>query len=212
MDEQGGPSAVVNRHEFAGELFDHHAEEVHRYVLGWTLDRSSALDLTTKVLRTAVDRRDQILQGADAAGLEMRVFALAKAAVSRWQAAPKRGEPVPVVPEESMAPFEALGQLDDNQREVLIFRELVGFGPDRVGRVLGCDQSVVDELHHQASEALWRKLDGAPEDASVSTWDRLTVGVALRRAAAQWQTPADGTALAVLREQLLGEAPVGVPA
>ncbi len=203
---------MVNRHEFAGELFDHHAEEVRRYVLGWTLDRSSALDLTTKVLRTAVDRRDQILEGADAAGLEMRVFALARAAVTRWQTAPKRGETVAVVPEESTALFGALGQLDDNQREVLIFRELVGLDPDRVGRVLGCDQSVVDDLHHQASEALWRKLDGAPEDASVSTWDRLTVGAALRRAAAQWLTPADGTALAVLREQLLGEAPVGVPA
>jgi DNA-directed RNA polymerase specialized sigma24 family protein len=203
---------VVNRQEFAGELFDHHAEEVRRYVLGWTLDRSSALDLTTKVLRTAVDRRDQILAGADAADLEMRVFALARAAVTRWRSAPKRGETAPVVPEESMGLFEALGQLDDNQREVLISRELVGLGPDRVGRVLGCDQSVVDDLHRQASETLWRKLDGAPEDASVSTWDRLTVGAALRRAATQWLTPADRTALAVLREQLLGEAPVGVPA
>jgi DNA-directed RNA polymerase specialized sigma24 family protein len=212
MDEQGGPSAVGDRQAFAGELFDHHAEEVYRCVLGWTLDRSSALDLTTRVLRTAVDRREQILEGTDAAGLEMRVFALARAAVTRWQTAAKRREAAPVVPEESMALFDALGELDDNQREALILCELVGFDTEHVGRLLGCDQSVVEELRRQASETLWRKLDGAPEVAAVSTWDRLTVGVALRRAAAQWLTPADGTALAYLREQLLGEAPVGVPA
>jgi DNA-directed RNA polymerase specialized sigma24 family protein len=212
MDEQGGPSAVGDRQEFAGELFDYHAEEVYRYVLGWTLDRSSALDLTAKVLRTAVDRRDQILDGADAAGLEMRVVALARAAVTRWQAASAGRETVPAVPEESMALFEALGELDDSQREVLILCELVGLDPERVGRLLGCDRSVVEELRHHASETLWRKLDGAPEAAAVSTWDRLTVGAALRRSGAEWLTPADGTALAYLREQLLGEAPVGVPA
>jgi DNA-directed RNA polymerase specialized sigma24 family protein len=203
---------VGDRQAFAGELFDHHAEAVYRYVLGWTLDRSSALDLTTKVLRTAVDRREQILEGPGAAGLQMRVVALARAAVTRWQAGAKRREAVPVVPEESMALFEALGELDDNHREVLILCELVGFDTERAGRLLGCDQSVVEELRHQASETLWRKLHGAPEAEAVSTWDRLTVGAALRRAGAQWLTPADGTALAYLREQLLGEAPVGVPA
>jgi DNA-directed RNA polymerase specialized sigma24 family protein len=212
MDEQGGPSAVGDRQAFAGELFDHHAEAVYRYLLGWTLDRSSALDLTTKVLRTAVDRREQILEGPDAAGFEMRVVALARAAVTRWQAGAKRREAVPVVPEESMALFEALGELDDNHREVLILCELVGFDTERAGRLLGCDQSVVEELRHQASETLWRKLHGAPEAEAVSTWDRLTVGAALRRAGAQWLVSADGTALAYLREQLLGEAPVGVPA
>ncbi len=128
--------------QFAHELFDRHAEEVYHYVLAWTGDQASAVDLTTMVLRTAVARMDQLAEGADAAELEMRLIALVRAAVTRWRARrPGEQRAATAVPEESMPLFEALGELDDNRREVLTLVELLGQEPERAGRLLGCDPS-----------------------------------------------------------------------
>src|SRR6266704_1461968 len=86
MNSRGGQIATGDRLQFAHELFDRHAEEVYHYVLAWTGDQASAVDLTTMVLRTAVARMDQLAEGADAAELEMRLIALVRAAVTRWRA------------------------------------------------------------------------------------------------------------------------------
>jgi hypothetical protein len=70
---------------------------------------------------------------------------------------------------------------------------------------------VVQELRREAAESLWRALNDVPAEQAVSTWDRLTVGAALRHAARQWLSSAGDSVLAYLGEQVLGEAPVGVP-
>src|SRR6266487_4019402 len=85
MNSQGGPIATRDRLQFAHELFDRHAEAVYHYVLAWTGEQASAVDLTAMVLRTAVARMDQLADGADPAELEMRVIALTRAAVTRWR-------------------------------------------------------------------------------------------------------------------------------
>ena len=198
--------------QFAHELFDRHAEEVYHYVLAWTGDQASAVDLTTMVLRTAVARMDQLAEGADAAELEMRLIALVRAAVTRWRARrPGEQRAATAVPEESMPLFEALGELDDNRREVLTLVELLGQEPERAGRLLGCDAKSVEAQRDESLESLWRAMNQAPPDHSVSTWDRLTVDTALRRAAAEWTSQAEAV-LGYVGEQLFGEAPVGVPA
>src|SRR6266536_1802457 len=81
--------ATRDRLEFAHELFDRYAQEVYHYVLAWTGEQASAVDLTTRVLRIAVARMDQLAGGAgaaDAAELEMRLIALVRAAVIKWRA------------------------------------------------------------------------------------------------------------------------------
>jgi DNA-directed RNA polymerase specialized sigma24 family protein len=213
-EPQGGsPIATGERLEFAHELFDRHADEMYHYVLAWTGEQATAVDLTTTVLRTAVGRMDQLVEGADADELEMRLMALLRAAVIKRQAR-QSGKPqaATAVPEEFMALFEGLGRLDDTEREVLVLCDLLGQEPDRVARLLGCDREVLDELRGAGAESLWRAMNDAPEDQTVSTWQRLTVGAALRQAAAGWLHPADGSVLAYVSEQLFGEAPVGVPA
>jgi DNA-directed RNA polymerase specialized sigma24 family protein len=213
MNEQGGRIVGGDRLQFARDLFGRHAGGIYQYVLAWTGQQASAVDLTTMVLRTAVARMDQLREDADAAELEMRLVALARAAVTRWRArVPADSRVATEVPEQSMPLFEGLGELDDNQREILILCELLGQEPEHAGRLLGCDRPVLEELRVQASESLWRALNGAPAEQPVSTWERLTVCTALRRAAAGWLPPADEAVLAYLEEQLFGEAPVGVPA
>jgi DNA-directed RNA polymerase specialized sigma24 family protein len=212
MNAQGGQIATSDRLQFAQELFDRHAEEVYHYVLAWTGDQASAVDLTATVLRTAVARMDRLSAGADAAELELRLIALVRAAVTRWRASRSGGPPVATaVPEESMALFDGLGALDDDQREVLTLCELLGQEPEHAARVLGCDTAALRERRDDALESLWRAVHGAPSAQAVATWDRLTVGTALRRAATVWLSPPESV-LAYLGEQLFGEAPVGVPA
>jgi DNA-directed RNA polymerase specialized sigma24 family protein len=197
--------------QFAHDLFDRHAEEIYHYVLAWTGDQTSAVDLTTTVLRTAVARMDPLADGTDDADLEMRLIALARAAVSKWRER-RPGQPASTaVPEDSTALFDVLGELDDDQREILTLSELLQQSPEHVGRLLGCDASAVDARRDEALESLWRAMNDAPPGQPVSTWDRLTVATGLRRAAAGWLGPA-GTVLAYLGEQLFGEVPVGVPA
>lgn len=213
MSDQGGRIAPGDRLQFAHELFDRNAEEIYHYVLAWTGEQASAVDLTTTVLRTAVARMDQLVEDADTSELEMRLVALVRAAVTRWRARGSAEHRVPTaVPEESMPLFDGLGELDDDQREVLILCQLLGQEPERAGRLLGSDRSAVEELLRDASESLWRVLNDASADQAVSTWERLTVGTALRQSAARWLFSADEPVLAYLSERLFGEAPVGVPA
>jgi hypothetical protein len=212
MNKQGEPVASGDRLRFAQQLFDRHAEEIYHYVLAWTGEQASAVELTTMVLRTVAARMEEIVNGAGTADLEMRLVALARAAVTKWRAGgqAERGAAM-VVPGESLPLLEGLGEIDDHQREVLILCELLGYRPERAARLLACDQSVVEELRREAAESLWRVLNDVPAEQAVSTWDRLTVGAALRHAARQWLSPAGDSVLAYLGEQVLGEAPVGVP-
>src|SRR6266498_2897351 len=142
----------------------------------------------------------------------MWLIALVRAAVTKW-CARWLGEQcvVTAVLEESMPLFEALGELDDNRREVLTLVELLGQEPERAGRLLGCDAKSVEAQRDESLESLWRAMNQAPPDQSVSTWNRLTVDTALRRAAAEWIAPAEAV-LGYVSEQLFGEAPVGMPA
>jgi hypothetical protein len=156
---------------------------------------------------------EQLVEGPGGAESETRLLALVRAALTRWRAGvPADRRAATAVPEESMPLFDGLGELDDDQREVLILCELLGQEPERAARLLGCDRPTLGERRDEASTALWRALHGAPPDQPVSPWERLTVGTALRRAAAGWLSPADELVLGYLGEQLFGEAPVGVPA
>src|SRR6266542_3805189 len=198
MSNEGAPGAAGDRLEFAEELFDRYAEEIYRYVLAWTGGRASAVDLTTQVLRTAVARMDRIVAGGDPAELEVRLVALARAAVTRWQAGGKPEGRAATVASEVTAPlFDGLGRLDDSQREALILCELLTYPANR---------AVLEELRDTAAESLWREVHQAPAHQAVSSWERLTVGTALRQAAHEWLPPPGDNLLGHLRVQVAGEA------
>src|SRR5574341_1310121 len=103
MNQQGGRIAAGDRLQFAHQLFDRHAEEIYHYVLAWTGQQASAVDLTARVLRTAVARMEQLVEGPGGAELETRLFALVRAAVTRWRGGvPADRRAATAVPEESV--------------------------------------------------------------------------------------------------------------
>lgn len=53
---------------------------------------------------------------------------------------------------------EALGQLPEDQREVLILRHIVGFSPIEIAETLGRTESSIHGLHHRGRRALQANL------------------------------------------------------
>jgi DNA-directed RNA polymerase specialized sigma24 family protein len=196
-----------DRRAFAEEVFDHHAKEIYRYVLAWTGDSDSAVELTAQVLRTAVRRMERLTEPE--ADVEARLVALARAAVTRRREAEEAAsardagafaaaEPVPLL-------LDAVARLDDARREVLILRQLLGHSTEHAARLLAFDVPVVEELERDACATLWRRLNHAPQTQKVTSWDALTVGAALRQGAQSWLARPDEAVLAGLRQRLLGE-------
>lgn len=208
--DEGFPARVTapDRRAFAEEVFDRHAEEIYRYVLAWTGDSTVAYDLTAQVLRGALARMGQLAEPET--DLEARLLALAREAVARRSEAPERSaatgnagafaapEPVPFL-------LAAVAHLDDTRREVVILRQLLGRSAEDAARLLAFDLPVVDELERDACASVWRRVNRAPQTKSVTTWEGLTVGAALRQGAPTWLAPPDRAVMGRLREQLLGD-------
>jgi DNA-directed RNA polymerase specialized sigma24 family protein len=208
--DEGFPARVTapDQRAFAEEVFDRHAEEIYRYVLAWTGDSTVAYDLTAQVLRGAFARMGQLAEPET--DLEARLLALAREAVARRSEAPERSaatgnagafaapEPVPFL-------LGAVAQLDDSRREVVILRQLLGHSTEHTARLLAFDPPVVDELEREACASVWRRVNRAPQTKSVTTWEALTVGAALRQGAPTWLAPPDRAVMGRLREQLLGD-------
>lgn len=193
---------------FAEEVFDRHAGEVYQYVLAWTGDSAIAYDLTAKVLRGAVARMEHLADPET--DLEVRLIALARAAVAGRSEAPESdagtrkagafaaSEPVPFL-------LGAVAHLDDTRRDVVILRHLLGRSTEHTARLLAFDPSVVEELERDACASLWRRVNRAPQTKSVTTWEALSVGAALRQGASTWLAPPDSAVMGRLREQFLGD-------
>jgi DNA-directed RNA polymerase specialized sigma24 family protein len=208
--DEGFPARVtaLDRRAFAEEVFDRHAEEIYRYVLAWTGDSTVAYDLTAQVLRGAVVRVEQLAEPET--DLEARLIALAREAVARRSEAPESSaatrnagafaasEPVPLL-------LAAVANLDDTRREVVILRQLLGRSAEDAARLLAFDPPVVDELERDACASVWRRVNRAPQTKSVTTWEALNVGAALRQGAPTWLAPPDRAVIGRLREQLLGD-------
>src|SRR6266545_4982680 len=178
--------AAQDRRSFAEEIFDQHAQEIHRYVLAWTADTAVAGELTVQVLRTAVKRMERLSEpGTD---IEARLVALARAAVAR-RAEARSQSPGPLV--------RNTGAFTPSEPVPLLL--------DTVARLLAFDAPVVAELERAAYATLWRRLNHAQDTQPVSAWDALTVAAALRQGAQSWLAPPDEAVLTGLREQLLDE-------
>jgi hypothetical protein len=105
--------------------------------------------------------------------------------------------------------LEAVGRLDNAQREVLILRQLLGHTTEHAARLLAFDPPVVDELERAASATLWRQVNHAQDTRAVSAWDALTVAAALRQGARSWLPPPSEAVMAELRERLLADIDPG---
>jgi DNA-directed RNA polymerase specialized sigma24 family protein len=149
---QGDPEAFTL-------LYDAHVDDVYRYLLAWTWDSAAARELTGQVFRGAVTWLPAVAEGKGDLGAWL--IALARDAVGQQRGLGWVGQQVQaqVLPRD---PFDAIDQLDDAQREVVVLRLLLGHSMGHTAHLAGYDGRVVQELELAACLAIWQLLSGMP--------------------------------------------------
>lgn len=147
-------------------LYVRFAPDVQRYVMSIVHDHHEAEDITQSVftkLMTRIAKYEQreapfaawIMRVARNAALDSirakRAIPTEEVRVAdhgRAQTSIDRGRDL----------REALGQLPEDQREVLILRHIVGFSPIEIAETLGRTESSIHGLHHRGRRALQANL------------------------------------------------------
>jgi RNA polymerase sigma-70 factor (ECF subfamily) len=153
-------------------LYVRYAPDVQRYVASFVHDHHEAEDITQNVfakLMSAIQKYEQrevpftawILRVARNAALDhMR----ARRAVPTEEVRIADNGQAQVGLDRGRALREALEDLPDDQREVLVLRHIVGLSPTEIATALDKTESSVHGLHHRGRRAL--KLSLAELDAS----------------------------------------------
>lgn len=147
-------------------LYVRYAADVHGYVKSLVRDHHEAEDITQTVfakLMVAIrgyERREVpfsawILRVARNAALD-HLRARRAVPVAELRAAEPGHEPSAAARAEALR--QALDQLPDDQREVLILRHVAGLSPQEIARVLGRTESSVHGLHHRGRHCLQAAL------------------------------------------------------
>lgn len=147
-----------------GTLFVEHQQAVFRYLCRSIGHADAARDLTQEVfLRVSRTR----VPDADAAGLRAWVFTIARnLALNHVRDRRPRETPVahvsaePAVQELSVAIAQALGALDDADRDVFLLREAGGLSYQEIAAACGLTVEAVRTRLHRARLQLREALDG----------------------------------------------------
>jgi hypothetical protein len=130
-----------------GELFDRYAEDVYGYVLAWTRDVEVARRLTERIFRDVLGWLPVMQQGEGE--LAAWLVAMARDAVAHGP----HGRPATVDPTD---PAQAVSLLDDPEREVVVFRLLLGHSLLHSAHLAGYRPRVCKALQFIACSTLWR--------------------------------------------------------
>ena len=154
-------------------LYARYAPDVHRYVASFVHDHHEAEDITQNVfakLMSAIKKYEQqdvpftawILRVARNAALDhMR----ARRAVPTEEVRVADNGQAQVGLDRGRALRQALEELPDDQREVLVLRHIVGLSPMEIATALDKTESSVHGLHHRGRRALKTslvELDASP--------------------------------------------------
>ncbi|HEV2236971.1 MAG TPA: RNA polymerase sigma factor [Ktedonobacterales bacterium] len=161
-------------------LYQRHAPLVHRYIAARVRDTHLAEDLTSEVFVRTVAHIAQ-LRADDELTFAAWLLRIARNAVcghfrmTRAQpptgpvehagdalaAGAEAGDPLDVITarEEWSEVVVALRQLTEEQRQVLLYRALLGYSTDEVARLLGKRRGAIRALRFRALAALARLLD-----------------------------------------------------
>lgn len=130
-----------------GELFDRYAEDVYGYLLAWTRDVEVAEQLTERVFHDVLSWLP-VMQHGDGE-LAAWLIAMARDAVAHGpHARPARIDPID--------PAQAVSLLDDPEREVVVFRLLLGHSLLHSAHLAGYRPRVAKALQFIACSTLWR--------------------------------------------------------
>jgi DNA-directed RNA polymerase specialized sigma24 family protein len=174
-----------------GELYDAQVEGVYRYLLAWTLDRSSAMELTEQVFVGAEAWLEVIAGGEGELGVWL--IAAARDAVAQrrgagWVTGPGTDRPPP-----TDAPG-AVAWLGDAEREVVVLRLLLGHSLAHTAHLSGYSERATRELQLAACDRLWGLTGGARTGAGPDATprpDERRAG-AFERQLARWSADLSG--------------------
>jgi hypothetical protein len=143
-----------------GELFDRYAEDVYGYVLAWTRDVEVAEQLTERVFHDVLSWLPVMQQGDGE--LAAWLIAMARDAVAHGPHA----RPATIDPTD---PAQAVSLLDDPEREVVVFRLLLGHSLLHSAHLAGYRPRVAKALQFIACSTLWRNsVDPAAASAAAA--------------------------------------------
>jgi hypothetical protein len=130
-----------------GDLFDRYADDVYGYVLAWTRDVEVAERLTERVFRDVLSWLPVMQQGEGE--LAAWLIAMARDAVAHGHGA----RPAAIDPTD---PAQAVSLLDDPERELVVFRLLLGHSLLHSAHLAGYRPRVSKALQLIACSTLWR--------------------------------------------------------
>lgn len=147
-------------------LYVRYADDVRRYVASFVRDRHEAEDITQNVfakLITAIVKYQQrevpfeawILRVARNAALD---HLRARRAVPMEEVRVANVDPAQEGLDSSQALRQALDEIPEEQREVLVLRHIVGLSPVEIADALDKTESSVHGLHHRGRRALQENL------------------------------------------------------
>jgi len=147
-------------------LYLRYAPDVQRYVNSVVHDRHEAEDITQSVfakLITTIGKYEQrevpftawILRVARNAALD---HVRAKRAIPTEEVRLADAGQAQISVDRSRALREALDDLPDDQREVLVLRHVIGLSPTEIARTIGKTESSVHGLHHRGRRSLKASL------------------------------------------------------
>jgi RNA polymerase sigma-70 factor (ECF subfamily) len=150
-------------------LYDEHVDDVYRYLLAWTWDSALARNLTEQVFQGAVTWLPAIAEGEGDLGAWL--IALARDGAGQHHRTGWGGRPH--AEDHPRDAFEAIDQLEDAQREVVVLRLLLGHSIVHTAHLAGYDPRVVGELQLSACTTIWQLLSGVPLDPPPDGRDEL---------------------------------------
>ncbi|HEX6674756.1 MAG TPA: hypothetical protein VF486_07005 [Actinomycetes bacterium] len=143
-----------------GELFDRYAEDVYGYVLAWTREVEVAEQLTERVFHDVLGWLPVMQQGDGE--LAAWLIAMARDAVAHGPHA----RPASI---DATDAAQAISLLDDPEREVVVFRLLLGHSLLHSAHLAGYRPRVAKALQFIACSTLWRNsVDPAAASAAAA--------------------------------------------
>jgi hypothetical protein len=154
-----------------GELFDRYAEDVYGYVLAWTREVEVAEQLTERVFHDVLGWLPVMQQGDGE--LAAWLIAMARDAVAHGPHA----RPASI---DATNTAQAISLLDDPEREMVVFRLLLGHSLLHSAHLAGYRPRVAKALQFIACSTLWRNsVDPAAASAAAAASGEWAAGQAL---------------------------------
>lgn len=169
--------AKANDSDAFAELYQHTVTPVYRYLSARVSAPEEAEELTQEVYLAALQGLDRF-RGGDQSALFAWLFQIARNKLAdhlrrRYQKpvapldqadlvadkAPGPEESA-MVGEDAQAVREALGQLTPEQRDVMVYKYVLGYDNAETARLVGRNTNAVNQLHHRALRSLQRLLGG----------------------------------------------------